>query len=153
MYWSWITRAQLRASPEDDEIIRVLVIDKNVSWRETVATLLNRQPDMEVIGSNSDTFEAHRTAYHTKPDVVFIDSLPSSEAEWAIFDQFKHMFPEARFVLHTTLRRQAIIEDLNDFGVTKYLLKGSSPTRILRVVREVCLDDLKTPDVADFPAK
>jgi chemotaxis response regulator CheB len=41
-----------------DEIMRVLIIDSNITWCYAISTPLNREPDMQVIGKCADNPEA-----------------------------------------------------------------------------------------------
>jgi len=55
------------------KLIRVLIIDDSASVRQTLADILNADPDIEVIGTAADPFAAARKLAHDVPDVITLD--------------------------------------------------------------------------------
>lgn len=53
--------------------IRVLVVDDSATMRGLIAAGLNRDPDLEVVGSASDALEARGAIKALNPDVVTLD--------------------------------------------------------------------------------
>jgi len=53
--------------------IRVLVIDDSASVRQTMTTILQEDPEIEVIGSAPDPFSAARRIQEEVPDVITLD--------------------------------------------------------------------------------
>ena len=143
MYWKWINRTQLRACSISAAIIRVFIVDSNVAWREAIETLLNCQPDIMVVGSSSRLGSAIPLIQRLQPDVVLIDSLPSSDKELVTYNQLRRMIPNIFFVLHTHCHRQVTMKDIVGEGMVGSVPKGSSPANIIRAVREACHDPLE----------
>ena len=57
--------------------IRVVVCDDHALFREGVKTILNSQPDIEVVGEAADGKEGVEQAVRLYPDVVLMDvSMP-----------------------------------------------------------------------------
>ncbi len=52
---------------------RVLVVDDSALVRQTLTSLLETDPDIEVVGSASDPFAAAEILRHTVPDVITLD--------------------------------------------------------------------------------
>lgn len=48
------------------EKVRVLIVDDSASVRQILQTILNDDPDIEVMGAASDPFAAARAASRTK---------------------------------------------------------------------------------------
>jgi two-component system chemotaxis response regulator CheB len=53
--------------------IRVLVVDDSASVRQILTTILNDDPDIEVMGAASDPFAAARRLQEEIPDVIILD--------------------------------------------------------------------------------
>ena len=53
--------------------IRILIVDDQSLLRRGLAALLNRNPDMEVVGEASNGEEALRVAAEVNPDVILMD--------------------------------------------------------------------------------
>ncbi len=55
------------------ERIRVLLVDDHAMFREGVRSLLDGEPDLEVVGEVEDGRQAVQTALTLAPDVVLMD--------------------------------------------------------------------------------
>ena len=53
--------------------IRVLIVDDSASVRQTLTTILQQDPEIEVIGAASDPFAAARKIQEQIPDVITLD--------------------------------------------------------------------------------
>lgn len=53
--------------------IRVLVVDDSLLFRETLAGGINKESDIEVVGTASDVYEASEKIIELRPDVVTLD--------------------------------------------------------------------------------
>jgi two-component system, chemotaxis family, protein-glutamate methylesterase/glutaminase len=53
--------------------IRVLIVDDSASVRQMLTSILNEDPDMEVMGAASDPFAAARRLQEEIPDVIILD--------------------------------------------------------------------------------
>ncbi|MDD2539916.1 MAG: response regulator transcription factor, partial [Desulfuromonadaceae bacterium] len=58
--------------------LNILVVDDHAIFREGLKSLLNKEPDMTVVGEAGNGSEAVRFALELRPDVVIMDiSMPS----------------------------------------------------------------------------
>ena len=53
---------------------RILVVDDSVAIRESLSSLLNRQPDLDVVGTARDELDGLDKALGSRPDVVIMDA-------------------------------------------------------------------------------
>ena len=54
-------------------MIRVLVVDDSKLIRDVLTSILNEQPDIQVVGAAADAFEARDMIKDLKPDVITLD--------------------------------------------------------------------------------
>lgn len=140
MYRSWLYHTPSGAYSTDDDAIRVCIIDRNDAWSKAIAELLSRQPDMEVLGVGPDLCSISELLLNSHPDVVIIDNLPTTNAEFTVFNQLIYATPRVSFVLHKAFHQEERAAELAAAGISLCLPKGSSPREILRVVRDACHD-------------
>ena len=53
---------------------RILVVDDSVANRESPSSLLNRQPDLDVVGTARDGLDGLDKTLGSLPDVVIMDA-------------------------------------------------------------------------------
>ncbi len=103
--------------------IRILLADDHSLFREGIATVLNSQPDMEVIGEASDGLEAVVLARNLKPDVILMDvTMPGTDGIEAT-RLIKQEQPDIRIVMLTVHDEHGNLFDAIRYGAQGYLLK------------------------------
>ena len=113
---------------------RVLLVDDHEIVRLGLMTLINDQPDMEVVGEAGTAEEAVRTVERTKPQVVLMDiRLPGGgiEATRHIVSQF----PETKVVMVTSFADDELLVRAIRAGAVGYVLKQVGNEELLRAIR------------------
>ena len=128
--------------------IRVLVVDDHRIVREGLALIINREADIEVVGTAASGEEAVAAFTRDRPDIVLMDlQLPGMSGVDAIRD-IRRLDPRARIVVLTMYGGDEDIHRALEVGATTYLLKDSLSDDLIRVVREVHAGGRPmTPDV------
>jgi len=117
--------------------IRVLIVDDHRIVRDGIALILQRERDIDVIGSASTGEEAVDTFVRSTPDVVLMDlQLPGMSGVEAI-RAIRRSDPGARIVVLTMYQGDEDIYRALQAGATTYLLKDSLSDDLIHVVREV----------------
>ncbi|MFL5921773.1 MAG: response regulator transcription factor [Gaiellaceae bacterium] len=60
-------------APSDDSRIRVLIADDDPAFLRSLEELIDRQPELTVVGAAADGLEAIEQAEHLHPDAVVLD--------------------------------------------------------------------------------
>lgn len=117
--------------------IRVLVADDHQVVREGTRRMLEREPDIEVIGEAADGAEVVRLASALMPDIVVMDvrmpELNGIEATKAI----KHACPEVRVLVFTAHNDDRYVFPLLDAGADGYVLKTTGQRDLVKAIRDV----------------
>lgn len=117
--------------------IRVFSVDDHPLLREGIATLVNSQPDMELIAQASTGAEAVQVFRQHKPDVTLLDlRLPDMSGIDTLI-AIRTEFPEARIIMLTTFEGDVEIQRALQAGARGYLLKNMPPSELLDVIRQV----------------
>lgn len=115
--------------------IRILIVDDHALVRLGLITLLNDQPDMEVIGEASTAAEAIAFTERLKPDVVLMDIRLPGEGGIEATRQIAVRAPESKVVMLTSFADDELILRAINAGATGYVLKQVGNDELLRAIR------------------
>ena len=117
--------------------IRVLIADDQRLMREGLHTLLELEPDMEVIGEAADGEEALAQFARHRPDVVLMDvRMPGMNGVQAT-RRLLERWPEARVIILTTFDDDEYVFQGLRAGALGYLLKAISGAELAHAIRTV----------------
>ena len=130
--------------------IRVLLADDQVLLRSSLAMLIGREPDMEVVGEAGDGDEAVELARRERPHVVLMDiRMPGRDgldATTAILGE--PAARDVRVIMLTTFELDDYVLRALRAGASGFLLKGVEPAELLDAIRLVAAGDaLLAPSV------
>ncbi len=125
----------MNAGAREDAPIRVLVVDDHDLFRTGLASLLNAQPDIDVVAQASGGRMGVRLADELRPDVVLMDvrmpDLEGTEATRVIMDHD----PEARVVALTVASEDADVAAVVSAGACGFLAKDTRIEEVAVAVR------------------
>lgn len=114
---------------------RILLVDDHDIVRLGLMTLLNDQPDMEVIGEASTAAEAVRTAKKLQPDVVLMDIRLPGEGGIEAAGQITQQVPRSKVVMLTSFADDELVVRAIRAGAMGYVLKQVGNEELLRAIR------------------
>ena len=107
----------------DSGAIRIMTVDDHPLLRKGIATLVNAEPDMEVVGEASSGEEAMKEFKKHQPDIMLMDlQMPGMSGIEAII-AIRSEFPNARIVVLTTYPGDVQVVRALKAGARAYLLK------------------------------
>lgn len=115
-------------------MIRVLLADDQLLFREGLRTLLSVQAGIEVIGEASDGEEAIQIANLHKPDVVLMDvQMPVLDGV-AATRRLHQAQPAIRIIMLTTYDHDEYVFEGLRAGAVGYLLKDVSAQKLVEAI-------------------
>jgi DNA-binding NarL/FixJ family response regulator len=117
--------------------IRIMTVDDHPLLRQGIATLIEPEPDMELVAEASDGEEAIAQFRLHRPDVTLMDlQMPNVNGTEAI-SRIRSEFPDAKILVLSTYAGDVQIMRAIKAGARGYLLKGNVRTELLEAIRAV----------------
>lgn len=114
---------------------RLLLVDDHDIVRLGLMTLLNDQPDMEVIGEASTAGEGINAAEKLMPDVVLMDIRLPGEGGIEACQQITSRYPSCKVVMLTSFADDELVVRAIRAGAVGYVLKQVGNEELLRAIR------------------
>lgn len=116
--------------------IRVLLADDHTVVRDGLDGLLQRLPDVEVVGKAADGRQAVQMALELKPDIVVMDvSMPVLDGVEAT-RQIKAKMPQTEIIGLSMFDEEGMADDMKMAGAVHYLPKTLGPGAIIEAIRQ-----------------
>lgn len=117
--------------------IRVLCVDDHRIVREGIATMLNRTPDITVVGAVATGEEALEFHRHDPPDVTLMDLQLRTISGAETIQRIRTGHPDARIIVLTMYEGDEHIYRALKAGAATYLLKDTLSKELIQVIRDV----------------
>ena len=116
---------------------RVLIAEDHGLARKGLSSLLSSTDEFEVVGEAANGFDAVKSVYQLKPDLILLDlSMPGLGGLGAI-RQIKQNAPDTRILVITMHGTQDYIIPAFKAGADGYLLKGADPDELFMACKAV----------------
>src|SRR5438067_4647544 len=112
---------------------RILIADDHLAVREGLRSLIEPDPDFEVVGEAADGNEAARKALELRPDLIMLDNSMPGMTGLEVARMLRDNLPATKIVFLTLdpgIRDLALAT-----GAAAHISKDQPPQEIMRVVR------------------
>jgi len=118
--------------------LRLAIIEDNVSFRETLETILNTTAEIRVAATLKDCGQIVPVFRETNPQVVLMDiELKGSDSGIEGVKIVRNYFPEVKILMFTVFEDEERIFQSICAGASGYLLKKTPPDEIVKALVEV----------------
>ena len=117
--------------------IKVLIADDHTIVRIGLATLLNAEKDIEVVGEAKNGDMAVKEALRVNPDVIIMDLMMPIKDGAAATAEIREKLPTAKVIILTTFGASDGIAHALEAGAAGALMKTADDALIVSTVRDV----------------
>jgi NarL family two-component system response regulator LiaR len=120
---------------DDQQPIRVLLVDDHAVVRSGLGAFLNAFEDLELVGEAASGEEAVRVCEQVQPDVVLMDlvmpGMDGAEATHAI----RQSCPDIQVIALTSFKEEDLVQRAMQAGAIGYLLKNTTASDLAEAIR------------------
>lgn len=129
----------VRAAPLRPPQARLVLVDDHAMVRQGLRSMLEREPDLVVVGEAGDAEGALETVAETAPDVVVLDLKLGSDAPdgLAVCAALTSRHPDVAVVVLTTFLDEQLVVEAVRRGARGYVLKDVDVAELVRLIRAV----------------
>jgi DNA-binding NarL/FixJ family response regulator len=120
--------------------VRILVVDDFEPFRQFIISTLHTMPELQVICTASDGFEAVQRAEELQPDVIVLDIGLPGQSGIAAGRQIRRVAPESKIIFMTQESSGDIVREALSLGALGYVVKNSAGSDLLAAVEAVRCD-------------
>lgn len=131
--------------------IQVVVVDNNQNLCEVMASIIDDQPDMEVIGTAHNGLDAVELVKRRLPDVLILDIVMPYLNGLGVMGKLRTagLVRLPKIIVVTAFEHKGLIKDCVELGAAYYLLKPFDYDDLLRAIRHLCREDVTSSEEAD----
>ncbi len=122
---------------KEDKRLKLLLADDHAVVRAGTRELLERQPDLNIIGEAADGEEAVRLTHELQPDVVVMDVRMPKMSGVEATRRIKAQCPNVRVLVLTAHDDDEYVFALLQAGANGYLLKTAEIDKVVEAIRAV----------------
>ena len=134
--------------------IRVLIADDHTIVRIGLATLLNAEKDIEVVGEAKNGDMAVKEVLRVNPDVIVMDLMMPIKDGAAATAEIREKLPTAKVIILTTFGASDGIAHALEAGAAGALMKTADDAVLVSTIREVAAGgSVISPDIRKLLAE
>jgi two-component system response regulator NreC len=122
--------------------LRLLVADDHAVLRAGLRMLLERQPDMTVVGEAGDGLEALRQARELRPDIVIMDLAMPVIGGVEVTRRMRAELPGTRVLILSQHDDESYLKSALAAGAVGFALKRAADSDLLSAIRAVARGEM-----------
>jgi two-component system response regulator NreC len=117
-------------------MITIVLADDHHVVRQGLRSLLETEPDMQIIGETADGLEAVRLVENLQPDVLVLDLMMRGISGLEVTREVDKHSPQTKVVILSMYSNEAYVLEALHAGAKAYILKEATADELVRAIRE-----------------
>ena len=122
---------------QNNKMIKVVITDDHMIFRDGLRSLLDRQPDMEVVAEADNGRVALKHTKELSPDIVSMDIGMSELNGIDATRQIVKMSPGVKVLALSMYSDKRFVKEMLKAGASGYMLKDSAFTELIDAIRVI----------------
>lgn len=123
--------------------IRIVIVDDNPFYRETVRNIIEKQPNLKVVGEAGDGVYALQTIEKHRPDIVLMDiTLPYLDGIEAT-RKIRARFCDTKIIMLTMHSNPTFSDEALIAGACHFLTKDCNKNELLQAIKDCSAGPVK----------
>lgn len=122
------------------EPVRIVVVDDFEPWRRCIVSIIEEDPELQVIHEVSDGAEAVRMCQELQPDLVVLDVGLPKLSGLEVARQIRLLSPSSKILFLSVISSQDVIRAALRIGAAGYITKNDALRDLLPAVRAAVAD-------------
>jgi DNA-binding NarL/FixJ family response regulator len=115
--------------------VRILVVDDFEPWRRTIVSIIEEDPELQVIHEASDGLEAVQMCQELQPDLVVLDVGLPKLSGLEVARQIRVLSPGSKILFLSVIPSQDVMCEALRIGAAGYIAKADALRDLLPAVR------------------
>ncbi len=116
---------------------RVLIADDHKMVRQGVRSLLEEEPDFDIVGEAADGVEAVDLAKQLKPDILVTDLKMPRLNGLQVARRLRKAVPDTRIIVLTMIDDEVYVAEALEAGAQGYVVKDSGIDELIEAIHTV----------------
>ena len=120
--------------------VRILVVDDFEPWRRSIVSIIEEDPELQVIHEASDGLEAVQMCQQLQPDLVVLDVGLPKLSGLEVARQIRVLSPDSKILFLSVIPSQDVMREALRIGAAGYITKEDALRDLLPAVRAAVAD-------------
>ena len=122
---------------ETGERIRILLVDDHALIRVGMRSIIEHEPDMDIVGEADDPRSAVEAALDTTPDIILMDLSLPAPGGIETTQRIKRELPACGIIMLAVEEDENVLFDAIKAGAAAFILKDVGPDDLVTIIRRV----------------
>lgn len=121
---------------------RIVLVDDHSIFREGLAELLNREPDLQVCGEAEDRHQAFEVIKTARPNLAVVDLMLKNSHGIELIKDISASFPEVAVVVLSMHQETLFAERALRAGARGYITKQQAAQQLIGAIRRIIAGEI-----------